>query len=165
MKVPPPPGFRLPRLPIISAHIGGDTRDPLRGVTAAQKLGARYESKVHVELEKQFKHRYEKAPLLSYIDQIGGAACIPDAILRNPGRILAIEVKSQHMAESHWQLRGRYEPILRWIFPEQSILLLEICRSLDAAAPYPESYTSVEDISQFVESGKDGELGVLQWKI
>jgi hypothetical protein len=105
-----------------------------------------------------------RQPGLVYYDQREGERyAFPDALIKRPGRVAIVEMKRQHMPESWWQLRKKYEPIVRWLFPGQIVLCLEICSSLDAAMPYPEEFEHVEDISAWVNAAPDKSLGVHQW--
>ena len=163
--VPPPPGLVLPVLPLKSARTASWTPGG-RGFSAAQKAGLRFERKVHAALSENYQHRYRQSLVLRYTDaddNSGGA--ILDGLLQDLNGLTIIEIKAQHSPESWWQLRKKYEPIVRFIFPQQRVVLLEICRSLDAAMPYPEAYEYVEHLDNFLKKAPDGTLGVFQWRI
>ncbi len=164
VQVPPPPSLRLPLNP---RNVQLDTS--VRGLkslgeTAAQKSGLRYERHILARLKNIFEATIYLSPRISFEDDNGPGTAVPDAIIRQSHTIV-IEIKSQHMPEAWWQLRKKYEPLVRKLFPEDQILLLEICSQLDAAQPFPEHYTYVEDLVRWVDGAKDGELGVFQWKL
>ena len=164
VQVPAPPQLCLPKK-ILSAGWSEKKIDFGPGTTAAQKAGLRFESKAINELEDIFIGGLWRSPALYWIDEEGVHYAVPDALILDERFVCCVEVKSQHMPEAWWQLRKKYEPILRTIYPETKILLLEICRSLDPSTPFPEHYTYVEDIPPFIKGAKDGELGVFQWKL
>lgn len=164
VQVPPPPGFQALLLPLKAAAFGNWTRTQT-GLTASQKAGLRFEKKVHLALREKYNYMYHESQVLEFTDQRGGGRCIPDGLLKLSDCIVIIEIKSQHMPESWWQLRRKYEPIIRFMFPDYSVLLLEVCKSLDAAMPYPERFEVVEEINAFISTAPDGALGVLQWKL
>lgn len=164
VQVPPPPGFQLPQLPIRRAVFGKRTAAS-PGRTAAQKAGLRYEKKILAALQEQFGPRFQESPTIYFEDQESSFRCIPDGLIRGLRGTLILEIKSQHMPESWWQLRKKYEPVLRWMFPGQPVLLLEICRSLDISMPYPEKFEIISSVEEFMKTAPDGQLGVLQWRI
>lgn len=165
VEVPPPHGFREAGKVLCA---GWDSRnlDKPQGSTAAQKAGLRYERKVHIAMQDGplASSYYIEAPLF-FVSTRGRQNCYPDALVLHPLYVGCIEIKSQHMPESWWQLRKKYEPVLRMIYPASRIVLLEICGSYDPSMPYPEAVTLVEDIASWFEKAKDGELGVFQWKL
>jgi hypothetical protein len=161
----PPPHFQLPLLPIKAAFPENWTH-VTTGLTASQKAGLRYEKKVQFILREQYGIRYHANQVIRFVDQRGGGCCVPDGLIRLEDRTIIVEIKSQHMPESWWQLRKKYEPVIRVAFPSRSIvLLLEICRSLDVDMPYPEKFTFVSSISDWTREAKDGDLGVMKWKL
>lgn len=164
VQVPAPPHFRAIVLPVKEAALGNWTRSST-GVSAAQKSGLRYEKKIHIALRERYGFMYHESQAIHYVDNSGGGTCIPDGIIKLPTCIVVVEVKSQHMPESWWQLRKKYEPIVRAVWPGEDILLLEICRSLDIDMPYPEKFTIVEDLDKWTLDASDGSLGVLKWKL
>jgi hypothetical protein len=163
VQVPPPPSFQAPLLPITRAFFRNQAAMP-DGRTSAQKSGLRYERKVQVELGRRLGHDFDPKPGLVFYDQREGEHyAFPDGLIKRPGIACIVEIKFQHMPESWWQLRRKYEPIIRWLFPGQKILCLEICSLLDAQMPYPEKFEHVEDILPWVDNAPDGSLGVHQY--
>lgn len=167
VQVPPPPGFQPPVGQIINVQHEPRLNVLNKGTTTAQKTGLRYEAKVQSALRATYSNLYWPNPAFSWRDDRGKRYCEMDGLLHILGRLVCIEIKFQHMAESWWQLRKKYELVLeRWDgINGDDILLLEICNSLDPVTPYPEVYTYVEKISDFILQAKDGELGVFQWRL
>lgn len=167
VQVPPSPRFNPPQGKIFHVTKEPSLRVLPSGTTAAQKSGLNYERRVHQELKSLFPQGYESNVSFSWIDDLGRRYCEMDGLLRLQGRLFCIEIKYQHMVESWWQLRKKYEPILAaWEgIDGDDLALLEICRSLDPTSPYPEKYTYVEELPFFLGGAKDGELGVFQWKL
>lgn len=164
VSVPPPPGLRLPSRIMSAGWSTKEVKFP-PGKTAAQKAGLRYEAKVLLELQDIFLGGVYLSPTLFWIDETGVNYAVPDALILDEKFICCVEIKFLHQPEAWWQLRKKYEPILRKIYPDTKILLLEICSSLDAHSPFPEKYTYVEHLPPFIKNAKDGELGVFQWKL
>lgn len=165
VRVPPPLGLRLPLTIYEAGWSGSDFAIKAAGETHAQRLGLRYEKKVLAQLGTIFAGSFHPSPPLYYKDQNGLGLAIPDGIILGLRSVLCIEVKSQHMPEAWWQLRKKYEPVLRKIYPEVRILLLEICNQLDSAQPFPEVYDYVDSLVLWEEHARDGALGVYQWKL
>jgi hypothetical protein len=164
VQVPPPPGFVPLHLPLKAALMGDWTRTKTKH-TPAQLAGLRYEKRVHAALREAWSYKYHESQAFKYVDQRGAGGAIPDGLIKDLAGFCIIEIKSQHMPESWWQLRQKYEPLVRWVWPGQKVILLEICRSLDAAMPYPEEFEIVTSIDDFLLDAKDGALGVMQWKL
>lgn len=165
--VPPPPAFRAIFGDVAEAwlcHRNGEVANT--GTTPAQKSGLRYEAKVQAALAELFGPRFFASPTLFFRDGRGGdQRAIPDGLLLFPAHTIVIEVKFQHMPEAWWQLRKKYEPILRVMIPNKPVLLLEICRSYDRQMPFPGEHTLYKSFGDFHEHASDGELGVFQWKL
>lgn len=166
VQVPPPPGFRRIEGEISWTTLGSvGSRSP-QGRTAAQKAGGRYEKRILCALQERFKDLFFPQQELRWQDQRGEARCFMDGLLLLGKTIIPIEVKSQHMPESWWQLCKYRDILSAWPGRDgRSILRLEICRSLDAAMPYPEAYVTVESIDDFIIQSTNCSLGVLQWRL
>lgn len=165
VEVPPPPGFRFVVPPIKSARWDNEVElffPP--GLTAAQKAGLRYEKKVLAELSDTLQRFLHIFPTIAFEDANGPGFGVPDAVIVDNHGVCVIEVKSQHMPEAWWQLRRKYEPLVRAIHPGEKIHLVEICRSLDCDMPFPETLKVVGSIAELRDM-EDGTLGVLQWRM
>lgn len=165
IQTPKPAKLRLIEGPVKRAVLTDGWKRTAAGMTPAQKAGARYEKRVHVALKERYGYMYHEGQPILFEDAAGEGTAIPDGIIKTLGCLTILEVKSQHMPESWWQLRKKYEPLVRRIFPKQRVLLLEICKSLDASMPYPEEYEVISSIDSFIVNSKDGSIGVLQWKL
>lgn len=165
VQVPPPPGFRFVKEPVLRAEWRFET-DVLfpPGMTSAQKAGLRYEKKIILELVDMLQKLIHVAPTIEYEDAAGLGYAIPDAVISDNHGICVVEIKYQHMPDAWWQLRKKYEPLVRHIHPDKKIHLVEICRSLDCAMPFPEPLKVVESIAELRDM-ESGSLGVLQWKL
>lgn len=161
--VPPPPHFRVPLGQIHGVGFGGSRYVP-PGRTAAQKAGLRYEQRVQAELAATFKE-FLASPTIFFTDDRGTNLCIPDGLFRFGRQVTVVEIKFQHMPEAWWQLRKKYEPVLRAHAEIQEVALLEICRTYDPQTPFPETVNLVDDIGHFLATAKDGEMGVYKWKL
>jgi len=162
--VPSPPHFQAPLLPVERA-IFSKRASQQSGTTAAQKSGLRYEAKVQRELDSRYGKRYFPSKHIHFRDQRGWNTAVPDGLLCGFEWVAVIEIKSQHMPESWWQLRRKYEPVVRVLLPHDRIILVEICRALDKDMPYPERFDLIEELDKFLEHAPDGSLGVLQWRL
>lgn len=164
VQVPPPPRFR----PIVGpiTNIWLNMSHPFRitkGSSGAQKAGVLYEKRVHDFLSSRLPPRYLRNPAIHFQADESARTCIPDGILLRDDMAVVFEIKSQHMSEAWWQLRKLYEPVVR-AYTKTKVVLLEVCKSYDSAAPFPEEFTWVDDLNNFVATAKDGELGVMRWK-
>lgn len=166
IEVPPPPRFK----PIVgSVQVAHYTALPLKppvGDTAARKAGLRYEEKVQTYLSSTFPGSYKPSPQISFKDMGGWRTCVPDGILVGQGiePIFVFEVKSQHMPEAWWQLRRLYEPVLRVMYRTRPIVCVEVVRSFDPSMPFPERFTRVEKLLNFIADASGGEFGVHRWR-
>lgn len=168
VQVPPPHAFCGPKGEI--RNVRHEPRLQVlvsSGNTVAQKAGLRYERKIQERLCNSFLSAYIPNISFSWQDDLGKRYCEMDGLINSKEKLVCVEIKYQHMAEAWWQLRKKYEPVLRaWhALHGRELVLIEICRSLDPATPFPETYTHIEELIDFVEYSKDGELGVFQWKL
>lgn len=167
VQVSPPHNFKPPVGEIKNVQHEPRIRALPTGTSAAQKAGLRYEDRVQKNLIEIFCDLYVPNCSFSWQDDLGKRFCEMDGLILLPTTVVCVEIKSQHMPEAWWQLRKKYEPVLRSYEKVRGkrLLLLEICRSLDAATPFPEAYSYVDEIPGFIIRAKDGELGVFQWKL
>jgi hypothetical protein len=165
VEVPPPHGFRSVDGPVFDVGMGSFVL-PSGALTAAQKAGLRYEDRIQEALSRRFTDLFQSNVRLFYRDGRGPGGCIFDGLLMAGKSVTIIEIKLQHMPEAWWQLRKKYEPVVRaWpVLEGRRVYLLEICRSLDASMPFPEPLNVVQSIDELLMK-EDGTLGVLQWKL
>lgn len=75
--------------------------------------------------------------------------CQPDCIFYKPftNHVTIVEIKLSHTADSWRQLRQLYEPVVRYIFGEETgIALLEVCKWYDPNTQFPETFYYAETI-------------------
>lgn len=160
--VPPPPKFRAVLGKVESAWWGPQS-PMVNGLTSAQKAGLRYEHKVLSLLVARYPEMFQRSREIFFVDDRGQNLCVPDGVFLGSTNII-VEVKYQHMPEAWWQLRRKYEPVMRCL-DSRPVALLEICRTYDAHMPFPEVHKLYSNFDNFLVSARDGELGVLQWMI
>jgi len=134
------------------------------GRTSAQRRGLKYEAKVQKWLKKQLGPEYMVQPRLevlgrSYLLRL----LLPDGLLMLSDVATIIEIKSQHMPESYWQLRHLYEPAVRALPRICHVNCLTVVKSYDPAMPYPEEIERVFDIQDWVLR-EHSKIGVLRWQ-
>lgn len=165
VQVPPPPRFK----PIVGrieevdyaphSHFMG------KGRTASQKAGLVYEDRIRSRLRENHSTVYLDQPTLHFRDGGGWRTCIPDGLDVFDDKVIIVEIKSQHMPEAWWQLRRLYEPVVRKLFLNTPVAVLEICRVYDPSMPFPEKVTLVDNYEKFTREAGDGELGVYRWRM
>ena len=133
------------------------------GRTSSQRRGLKYEAKVQGWLKKQLGSEYMVQPRLEVL----GKTCIlrtllPDGLLILGSVATIIEIKSQHMPESYWQLRHLYEPAVRALPIVCHVNCLTVVKSYDPAMPYPEEIERVFDVQDWVLR-EHTKIGVLRW--
>jgi len=99
--------------------------------------------------------------------EVLGKTCIlrtllPDGLLILGSVATIIEIKSQHMPESYWQLRHLYEPAVRALPIVCHVNCLTVVKSYDPAMPYPEEIERVFDVQDWVLR-EHTKIGVLRW--
>lgn len=135
-----------------------------RGLSAAQKAGLLYEDKVQRELTES-NSEYIASPTIHFNDDSGARTIIPDGLLNLPGRVIIVEIKSQHMPEAWWQLDQLYRPVIQQRRPLCPVLCLEICRSYDPAMPFPAEFNLFASLGEAIMSPPAVTLGVLPWRL
>jgi len=166
VKVAPPSNFR-PLGDVVTTRIRATQFQGAVGRSEAQKAGLRYEAQAQEHLNELLGSHYLQSPSL-IVEILGGKSrrLIPDGVyISRTGVATVIEIKSQHMPESWWQLRELYYramtrvPRIRWVN------LLEVVRSYDPSQPYPEPVVRLQNITprQFVESSQPA-IGVYVWR-
>jgi hypothetical protein len=75
-----------------------------------------------------------------YTDKHSIHYCQPDLIVEFPaeGRATVFEIKAFHTENAWWQLNHLYKPVLEKYWPDYQIQLIELVKSFDPAAPWPE---------------------------
>lgn len=132
--------------------------------TGSQKAGLRYERKVISHLSgllERDENDFEVRPWLGFRDANGNGLAQPDAIYIRPVRALTerssvraltqrsvviFEIKLQHTANSWWQLRGLYQPLVEKLTEPRfemsrsayPVRVCEVCASYDPSVVFPE---------------------------
>lgn len=155
----PPRGFKFIRGTPSSVRFGGEVPHN-RGRTYAQKLGLRYEQKVHDVLSAIYGSSFRPAPSILFEDRTGLRRAIPDGILDLDTRVVIVEVKYSHCELAWWQLKKLYLPlVLRLV--SKPIHLCEIVHSYDPDVVWPEPHRVTSSLHRLPV----GEVGVVQWKL
>lgn len=133
-----------------------------RGRTQAQKMGLRFETKVHDVLEAIYDIDYRRSPAVLFEDRSGLHRAIPDGILKIGDSLVIVEIKLRHCERAWWQLKRLYEPVLRtMVVPGARVRCVEIVRSYDPDEPFPGAHSVVTSLHKLPEAA----VGVLQWTI
>jgi hypothetical protein len=135
-----------------------------RANTAAQRRGKKYEEQALEMLEglSIFK-AFTPSPWIRF-DSHGytNRLCQPDALGFGSSWLLVIEIKLRHTILAYWQLRRLYEPVLRAMYPNYTIKIIEVTKSFDPAVPWPEPlllHHEPDDLAAL-----NGGFNVLQWR-
>lgn len=155
----PPRGFKFIRGTPTSIRFGGEVPTP-RGRTYAQKLGLRYEQKIHDILGSIYGETYAPSPAILFEDRSGLRRAIPDGILRFPDRTVIVEVKYTHCEKAWWQLNRLYAPLILRLIP-LPIFLCEIVHSFDPDVAWPLPPV----LSTSLHKLPIGTTGVIEWKL
>lgn len=158
-RVTPPRGFKFIRGTPSSVRFGGDVPHN-RGRTYAQKLGLRYEQKVHDVLSAIYQSRYRASQSILFEDRTGLRRAIPDGLLELPDRLVIVEIKYSHCELAWWQLNRLYAPLVLRLIP-RPIYVCEIVHSFDPDVKWPGPQVLVDSLHKLPMNG----TGVLQWKL
>lgn len=131
-----------------------------RGHTQAQKMGLRYEQKVHDVLSAIYETRFTPSPCILFEEGTRLRRAIPDGVLVLGDCVVVVEVKYTHTEDAWWQLKRLYEPLLSAIYGERLLRCVEVCRSYDPTTSFP-SHRLVTSLHALPET----EVGVIQWKL
>lgn len=155
----PPRGFKFIRGTPSNVRFGGEVPHN-RGRTYAQKLGLRYEQKVHDVLSAIYESAFRPSASILYEDRTGLRRAIPDGILEFPHCVVVVEIKYSHCELAWWQLNKLYLPlVLRLI--SKPIFVCEIVRSFDPDVVWPGPHALVPSLHKLPMSG----TGVLTWQL
>ena len=129
--------------------------------TKAQLAGIRYEHHAQDYLTGIYGERYVPGPWISWLDTSGRERfCQPDGLLFDfmAGRITIIEIKLKHTADAWKQIKRKYEPRVREIFPSPlwTISACEVVHWYDPHTYFPEDVYMVKSI----EALATGRFGV-----
>lgn len=132
----------------------------LRGKSAAQKAGIRYERKIISELISEYPDGLRPGQWFRFEDASGLRWCQVDALRVEPQRAIVFEVKSRFSSDAWWQLRKLYEPVVRLAF-KVPVVPVVICRNFDPWAQFPEAYSVIHKLSSI----QPDVLNVLPWRL
>jgi hypothetical protein len=139
------------------------SQKPIRGKSAAQNAGLRYEAKVLGRLNLEWETFLPQVPFRFTSDFVSELCILDGIIFRPPAReLILVEVKSRHTADAWFQLRYLYHPVVSVAFPGWGIRLLEICKSYEPGVQLPEPYALHRSIGEFIEKG--AAFGVVCWR-
>ncbi len=133
-------------------------------MSPAQKAGLNYEAKVLAgplfDLNACIYHPALKFQSRQNLYEY----CIPDAIAMNDrGDIITIiEIKSTHNFNAWNQLHNLYLPVVKVLWPEKHINLLEICKEYAPGVNLPGQSEIVEDLPAWIEKAHSA-YGVYPW--
>lgn len=121
------------------------------GLSASQRAGLRYEARVGraiADLARAHSLEYFPGPWIQFTKPGSDRLfwCQPDILLMRPGLVYICEVKASHVINAYWQLTAKYEPVVRRLFPDRDVLLVEIARGGDALAPWPMPINLISDV-------------------
>jgi len=126
----------------------------LRGRSAAQKAGIRYERKVLSALAAEYGGNFLPSPWFQYVPKDSDLRrwCQLDGIHRVEGVVTLFEVKARFCSAAWWQLRKLYEPVVRKAWPIQQLISVVVCKSFDPTTRFPEPYKLMGSLAE-VEPG------------
>jgi hypothetical protein len=154
----PPRGFHGTERPE-NVRFGG-TAPRNRGHTQAQKMGLRYEQRVHDVLTAIYEERFLASPSILFEERYQCRRAILDGVLLFDDEVVVIEVKYTHTELAWWQLKRLYAPLLARLYLGRSLRCVEICRSYDPGTSFP-SHRLVTSLHALPET----EVGVIQWRL
>lgn len=135
---------------------------PRRSSVSRYENGLRYERKVQAFLSAQL-------PTLQcnqWFEYIGQESFIrhaqPDAFvwLEEERALVIFEIKLRHVTYAWWQLRRRYEPILRHVYQPERVFVCEVCTIFDPQQVIPEPPRLIRSVNRM----KEGLYNVLIFK-
>lgn len=162
VRIPPPPSFRP--LNGIPKRVNWRASGAVSGgsLTAAQRAGLRYEAKAQLYLRSALAD-YIEAPIVTFLDGGSqGRRIIPDGMIVRGKSLWIFEIKHQHTHSAWWQLRRLYEPVLRRLEGVERTFCIEMVRSYDPAAGFPEPVRVATSLLEAIEPSV--EMKVFLWK-
>jgi len=134
----------------------------LRGRSAAQKAGIRYERKVVAELSAEFGKEFSPSLWFKFDDRHAtGRWCQVDGLRKTEISLTIFEVKSRFISDAGYQLRHLYLPVVRCAFPNLPIHLVVICKSFDPWTAFPEAYSLIPSLNE----SKPDLISVFPWRL
>jgi len=133
----------------------------LRGKSAAQKIGLRYERKVLAELAQEYPVGLLPSQWFKWEDSSGLHWCQCDALHVALDVLTVFEVKARFTSDAWYQLRQLYEPVVRRAYYMTPARCVVVCRSFDPWTAFPERYNIITALSQI----ETGVLNVLPWRL
>lgn len=124
----------------------------------------KYESRVHEHLRSLYGQAYIPSPWFVYRDahETRVRYCQPDGLLfdQRLSRLVIVEVKLRHTERAWWQLRHKYGPVLRAIYPWMDIAYCEVVQWFDVQIPFPEEV----ELRPAVRMSRPDSIQVTIWK-
>ena len=149
VRLPPPPAYiKFPLGDIRDASFADSS--PYAGKrsrpSGAQRAGLAYQKRIEVFLRDTVpSSSLDVGPWLWYVDACGRRSyCQPDFLIREPSRVVVVEVKIRWTADAWYQLRRVYLPVLSRAMPSARLVPLVICRSYDPAIRIGEAVSLVD---------------------
>jgi len=148
------------------AQAGFPPTGALRGKSAAQNDGLRFEEKVSRDFTSTYDYFLSQVPF-RFTTAYGTSKCILDGMLfkhhlLEEHEVVLIEMKRRHTADAWFQLRRLYFPVVQKAFPRKSLRLLEVCKHYEPGVKLPEPYKLHKGMADFLESGSP--FGVICWR-
>lgn len=127
--------------------------------TQREKLGIRYEKKVHQVLNERFELRY--FPQIWFCYKAGEKLryCQTDGLLVDidKKKITIIEVKYSHTSDAFWQMENVYYPVVKRLFGDSwQVCTVEVVKWYDPAVSCPRKAV----LRERLEDVKFGEFAV-----
>jgi len=132
------------------------TKKSLRGFSAAQKAGLRYERTVIEYLYSNEPGFISHLPFKFYSSTEAGKA-IPDGLIFNfsTKTITIVEIKFRHSLEPWKQLTEFYKPIVKKAYEGFTVNLLEVCKAYDPGVKLPGYFKVTNNFSQLNFKAKE----------
>lgn len=132
--------------------------------TGRKAEGLRFEKKAQ-EMLCGLSDLYLPSPWIVYLTEGGRPNwCQPDGLDLNyrTGLITIVEIKYSHTRDSHAQLRGVYEPVVRRLFPRPAwgVRVVELVKWFDPDVKYPEPIEMIPNPLQHTSQ----KVGVHIWR-
>ena len=123
-----------------------------------------YEQRAQEYLCRRYGRYYVPSPWFQYQEYSEARVrfCQPDGLLyaNDLSSITIVEIKLKHTHMSWWQLKHKYGPILRHIFPGIPIRYVTLVKWFDVTIPYPEAVALRADLRY----ARSDEIQVTIWK-